>query len=82
MYAITLDFPFFRVVDQTVTVWVFISGHSTDFRQVNIGTTHFVNAAIQRQNLTPVAVLRLCGTASWALEPCIDFPDDLKEVQQ
>ncbi|XP_072038494.1 uncharacterized protein [Amphiura filiformis] len=47
--------------------------------RVNIGTTHFVNAVIQRQNLTPVAVVRLCGTATNSLKPFVDFPDDLKQ---
>lgn len=55
-------------------------GQSTNFRQVNIGTTHFVNAVLQRRHLTLVAILRLCGTASRALEPCIEFPDDLKQT--
>eukprot|EP00057_Strongylocentrotus_purpuratus_P003173 XP_003726086.2 PREDICTED: uncharacterized protein LOC100893531 [Strongylocentrotus purpuratus] len=55
-------------------------GQPTNFRQVNIGTTHFVNAVLQRRHLTRVAILRLCGTASRALEPCIEFPDDLKQT--
>ena len=29
--------------------------------QVNIGTTHFVNAVVQRRCLAPVAAIRLCG---------------------
>eukprot|EP00057_Strongylocentrotus_purpuratus_P014299 XP_011668773.1 PREDICTED: uncharacterized protein LOC100888855 [Strongylocentrotus purpuratus] len=52
----------------------------TNFRQVNIGTTHFVNAVLQRRHLTRVAILRLCGTASRAIEPCFEFPDDLKQT--
>ncbi|XP_071787711.1 uncharacterized protein [Asterias amurensis] len=48
--------------------------------RVNIGTTHFVNAVIQRKGLTPVAVIRLCGTASLMMEPFIDFPEDLKQI--
>ncbi|XP_041468629.1 uncharacterized protein LOC121418693 [Lytechinus variegatus] len=55
-------------------------GNPTNFRQVNIGTTHFVNAVLQRRHLTRVAILRLCGTASHALEPCVEFPDDLKQA--
>ena len=50
--------------------------------RVNIGTTHFVNAVIQRQHLTPVAVVRLCGTATKSLKPFVDFPEDLKQVRQ
>ncbi|XP_019642503.1 PREDICTED: uncharacterized protein LOC109483812 [Branchiostoma belcheri] len=48
--------------------------------RVNIGTTHFVNALVQRRDLVPVSVVRLCGTASRALPPFCDFPLDLKKV--
>ncbi|KAK3086626.1 hypothetical protein FSP39_021189 [Pinctada imbricata] len=47
--------------------------------QVNIGTTHFVNAVIQNRDLAKVAVIRLCGTASRGTPPFCDFPDDLKQ---
>ncbi|XP_064601180.1 LOW QUALITY PROTEIN: uncharacterized protein LOC135467341 [Liolophura sinensis] len=48
--------------------------------QINIGTTHFVNAVVQRQNLAKVSVIRLCGTASTGIPPYMDFPRDLAEV--
>ncbi|XP_064621242.1 uncharacterized protein LOC135484075 isoform X2 [Lineus longissimus] len=48
--------------------------------QVSIGTTHFVNAVIQRKNLVPVAILRLCGPASHSLPPLCEFPDDLAKI--
>ena len=48
--------------------------------RVNIGTTHFVNAVVQRREIAPVAVLRLCGPASRAVPPFSDFPEDLKKV--
>lgn len=48
--------------------------------RINIGTTHFVNALIQRKGIVPVAVLRLCGPASRAVPPFADFPTDLKSV--
>ncbi|XP_035686515.1 uncharacterized protein LOC118422835 [Branchiostoma floridae] len=48
--------------------------------RVNIGTTHFVNALVQRRDLVSVSVVRLCGTASRALPPFCDFPQDLKKV--
>ena len=48
--------------------------------RVNIGTTHFINAVIQRKHLDKVSVVRLCGPASRALPPFYDFPGDLKDV--
>ena len=45
--------------------------------RVNIGTTHFINAIIQRKHLTKVSVVRLCETASTGLPPFSQFPDDL-----
>ena len=50
--------------------------------RVSIGTTHFVNAAVERASdkLTPVAAIRLCGPASRSLPPFVDFPSDLKQL--
>ena len=48
--------------------------------RVNIGTTHFVNAVVQRKGLAKVAVLRLCGPATAALPPFCDFPADLRKL--
>ncbi|XP_071963196.1 uncharacterized protein [Antedon mediterranea] len=57
------------------------ANHGTcSIAQVNVGTTHFVNAVVQRRGLVKVAVIRLCGTASGALPPFSDFPDDLRKV--
>ena len=49
-------------------------------KRVNIGTTHFVNALIERKNLEKVGVIRLCGSASRALPPFTDFPENLRRV--
>ena len=49
-------------------------------KRVNIGTTHFVNALIERKNLHKVGVIRLCGSATRALLPFTDFPEDLRKV--
>ncbi len=50
--------------------------------RVCIGTTHFVNAVVERSRdkLVPVAVVRLCGPASLAVPPFADFPQDMKDV--
>ncbi|MEO8558241.1 MAG: hydantoinase/oxoprolinase family protein [Rhodospirillales bacterium] len=44
---------------------------------VMIGTTHFINAVVQRRNLTRVAALRLCMPSSASLPPFCDWPEDL-----
>ena len=45
---------------------------------VMLGTTHFVNALLQRRELAPSAALRLCLPATTMLPPLIDWPNDLK----
>ena len=44
---------------------------------VMIGTTHFINAVVQRRSLTRVAALRLGMPASATLPPFCDWPEDL-----
>ena len=48
--------------------------------RVNLGTTYFGNALVQRKSLAKVAVLRLCGPATRAVPPFCDFPADLRKV--
>src|SRR5687768_12182331 len=45
---------------------------------VMIGTTHFVNALVERKGLLEVGVLRLAGASAEALPPMSGWPDDLK----
>lgn len=49
---------------------------------VTIGTTHFVNAVVERDasRLSKVAVIRLCGPFSKFAPPCVDWPADMKEL--
>jgi N-methylhydantoinase A/oxoprolinase/acetone carboxylase beta subunit len=49
---------------------------------VTIGTTHFVNAVVERDaaRLARVAVLRLCGPFAKYATPCIDWPADMKAL--
>jgi N-methylhydantoinase A/oxoprolinase/acetone carboxylase beta subunit len=44
---------------------------------VLIGTTHFINAVIQRRHLEKVAAIRIGVPATMALPPFCDWPDDL-----
>lgn len=54
----------------------------SEVASVTIGTTHFVNAVVERDaaRLSPVAVIRLCGPFSKHTPPCIDWPEDLREL--
>ena len=45
---------------------------------VMIGTTHFINAVVQRRELVRVAALRISLPASQSLTPMIDWPRDLR----
>jgi N-methylhydantoinase A/oxoprolinase/acetone carboxylase beta subunit len=45
---------------------------------VMIGTTHFLNAVVERRHLQRTGVLRLCGAATRAVPPLIDWPEDLR----
>src|SRR3954447_4421763 len=47
---------------------------------VVIGTTHFVNAVIQRRGVTRVAAIRIGLPASASLPPFCDWPPDLAEL--
>ncbi len=55
---------------------------STNDVRVAIGTTHFTNAVIERDknNLSRVAVIRLCATATSSLPPFIDVPQELSTI--
>ena len=47
---------------------------------VMIGTTHFINAVVQRRSLTKVGALRLGMPASASLPPFCDWPEDLARI--
>ncbi|WWC91500.1 uncharacterized protein L201_006446 [Kwoniella dendrophila CBS 6074] len=55
-----------------------------DIKAISIGTTHFVNALIQRSEngLERVAVIRLCGPFSRRTPPFAGFPYELREILQ
>ncbi|KAJ8044385.1 hypothetical protein HOLleu_07119 [Holothuria leucospilota] len=48
--------------------------------RVNIGTTHLIKSLVQRSQLVPVSVVRLCGPATRTLGPFDGFPDDLRTL--
>lgn len=51
-----------------------------DIDAVLIGTTHFINAVIQRQHLSRVAAIRVGAPATTSLPPFSDWPGDLMEL--
>src|SRR5438874_157207 len=69
------------VTSGIVTALGLLSGHPEVARGaidgVVIGTTHFVNAVLQRRNLAKVAAIRIGLPASASLPPFCDWPEDL-----
>jgi N-methylhydantoinase A/oxoprolinase/acetone carboxylase beta subunit len=53
-----------------------------DVVSVTIGTTHFINAVIEkdRARLAQVAIIRLCGPFSKGVPPGVDWPADLRNL--
>lgn len=49
---------------------------------VTIGTTHFVNAVVERDSrrLCRVAVLRIAGPFGKHAPPCVDWPGDMRDL--
>ncbi len=47
---------------------------------VMLGTTHFINALLERRELCPTAALRLCLPATQILPPLVDWPGALREA--
>jgi N-methylhydantoinase A/oxoprolinase/acetone carboxylase beta subunit len=51
-----------------------------DISAVMIGTTHFTNALVQRQDIDRVGILRLSSPAAEALPPLTGWPADLADT--
>ncbi|MEM1952894.1 MAG: hydantoinase/oxoprolinase family protein [Candidatus Caldarchaeum sp.] len=51
-----------------------------EIKHVMIGTTHCINAVIERRNLTPVAVIRICLPAGQAIPPMYGWPESLRRA--
>lgn len=47
---------------------------------VMLGTTHFTNAVVERKSLSKTAIVRIGLPATSALQPFVDWPDDLREA--
>lgn len=57
-----------------------LAGDTSAIGAVMIGTTHFVNAVVQRRDLNRAAALRICLPSSASLVPMVDWPEDLAAV--
>lgn len=51
---------------------------ASQIEAVMIGTTHFINAVVERVRLMPVGVIRLGLPSTSSLPPLVDWPDDLR----
>lgn len=70
-------------INDAITEMFQTAGISPDaVASVTIGTTHFVNAVVERDadRLSSVAVIRLCGPFSKHAPPCVDWPEDVREL--
>lgn len=56
---------------------LWVTAEPADVTACMLGTTQFVNACVQRQELVRTAVIRLCGPATHALPPFCDMPEDI-----
>ena len=55
-------------------------GLDSDIGAVMIGTTHFINAVVQRRQLAKVAAVRVALPATASLPPFTGWPTDLAEI--
>ncbi|KAI0430617.1 hypothetical protein F5Y09DRAFT_223202 [Xylaria sp. FL1042] len=78
--APTTPDPSIGINDAIVAMFESAGVDPEQIASVTIGTTHFVNAVVERDaaRLSKVAVLRLCGPFSQHALPCVDWPEDMR----
>lgn len=52
----------------------------SEIKYAAIGTTHVINAIVERKRLARVAAIRLCKPAGLGVPPMVGWPEDLKEA--
>ena len=57
-----------------------LDGQAPLIKRVMLGTTHGINAVLQRQGLCRVAVIRLGAPATGSIPPLTSWPEDLRRV--
>lgn len=55
-------------------------GSKDDVEAVMFGTTHVINAIVQRRGLGRVGIIRIGSPATLAIEPMLDWPSDLRDA--
>ncbi|PTB44493.1 uncharacterized protein TrAFT101_003044 [Trichoderma asperellum] len=80
--APTTTNPSIGINDAITAMFESAAIHPSEIESVTIGTTHFVNAVVERDaaRLSTVAVIRLCGPFSKHAPPCVDWPDDMRQM--
>ncbi|KAL0941470.1 hydantoinase [Colletotrichum truncatum] len=65
-----------------VTMFESSKTEPSEIASITIGTTHFVNALVERDEsrLAPVAIIRLTSQFSKHDPPCLDWPEDLRDL--
>ncbi|KAI0200192.1 hydantoinase [Astrocystis sublimbata] len=80
--APTTSNPSLGISDAITTMFKSSGVDPARVASVTIGTTHFVNAVVERDptRLSKVAVLRLCGPFSQHTPPCVDWPSEMRDI--
>ncbi|KAL7797302.1 hypothetical protein V8C37DRAFT_399914 [Trichoderma ceciliae] len=80
--APTTTNPSIGINDAITAMFKSAAINPSEVESVTIGTTHFVNAVVERDvsRLSTVAVIRLCGPFSKHAPPCVDWPDDMRQM--
>ncbi|OMP82249.1 Hydantoin utilization protein A, partial [Diplodia seriata] len=80
--APTTTNPSLGINDALVSMFEQSKVNPDEVASVTIGTTHFVNAVIERDaaRLSRVAVIRLSGPFGKHAPPCVDWPADLRSL--
>ncbi len=67
------------ILDAMHSVLSQVDINKDDIKYAMLGTTHSTNAIVTRNNLLKTGVIRIGKPAGMAIEPMIDWPDDLKD---
>lgn len=80
--APTTPDPSHGIDEAIMTMFKSADIQASSVASVTIGTTHFVNAVVERDasRLSKVAVIRLCGPFSKFAPPCVDWPADMRDL--